>query len=69
MSDAYDQQALNAMVDYWVSPLAVKKDFELSRGSAYSFNQFITDIVWSLVVFKVTPKICSTMQESKMSDC
>lgn len=29
--DTYDQQALNAIVDYWVSPVAVKKDFELAK--------------------------------------
>ena len=30
--DEFDQQSLNAMVDYWISPAAVKKEFEASRG-------------------------------------
>jgi len=42
ISNSYDQQTLNAVVDYWASPLAVKKDFELSRGElmlcSYWFN-------------------------------
>jgi len=42
ISNSYDQQTLNAIVDYWASPLAVKKDFELSRGElmlySYWFN-------------------------------
>ncbi|XP_060567478.1 dynein axonemal heavy chain 5-like [Ruditapes philippinarum] len=30
-TDVNDQQSLSAMVDYWVSPTAVKKDFEVAR--------------------------------------
>ena len=30
--DEFDQQSLSAMVDYWISPAAVKKEFEASRG-------------------------------------
>lgn len=32
ITDPYDQQTLAAMIDYWISPAAVKKDFELSKG-------------------------------------
>lgn len=32
ISDSYDQQTVNAMVDYWISPPAVKKDFELAKS-------------------------------------
>ncbi|GFN75495.1 dynein beta chain, ciliary [Plakobranchus ocellatus] len=31
ITDPYDQQSLCAMVDYWCSPNAVKKDFEVAR--------------------------------------
>jgi hypothetical protein len=30
-TDNYDQQAVSALVDYWLSPNAVKKDFEERR--------------------------------------
>ncbi|XP_052807484.1 dynein axonemal heavy chain 5-like isoform X7 [Mya arenaria] len=30
-TDVNDQQSLSAMIDYWVSPNAVKKDFEVAR--------------------------------------
>ena len=29
--DPGDQQSLSAMVDYWVSPTAIKKEFEVAR--------------------------------------
>ncbi|XP_052089132.1 uncharacterized protein LOC127725852 isoform X10 [Mytilus californianus] len=31
ITDSYDQQAVSALVDYWLSPNAVKKDFEERR--------------------------------------
>ncbi|XP_035829673.1 dynein heavy chain 5, axonemal isoform X2 [Aplysia californica] len=31
ITDPYDQQSLSAIVDYWCSPNAVKKDFEVAR--------------------------------------
>ncbi|XP_074662754.1 uncharacterized protein LOC141915202 [Tubulanus polymorphus] len=31
ISDVYDQLSLGAMVDYWISPTAVKKEFELAK--------------------------------------
>ena len=31
ITDHYDQQAVSALVDYWLSPNAVKKDFEERR--------------------------------------
>ncbi|KAK3577475.1 hypothetical protein CHS0354_032326 [Potamilus streckersoni] len=30
-TDYYDQQSLSAIVDYWISPTAIKKDFEVAR--------------------------------------
>lgn len=56
MSDSYDQQALSAMVDYWVSPLAVKKDFELSRGEYICVSYYFT-----LTVF--LPSCCSLVRD------
>ena len=32
ISNEFDRQSLSAMVDYWISPAAVKKEFEASRG-------------------------------------
>ena len=31
ITDPYDQQSLSAIIDYWCSPNAVKKDFEVAR--------------------------------------
>ncbi|XP_068697910.1 dynein axonemal heavy chain 8-like [Montipora foliosa] len=31
MSDEFDRQGLSAMVDYWISPAAVKREFEATR--------------------------------------
>ncbi|ESO89151.1 hypothetical protein LOTGIDRAFT_229063 [Lottia gigantea] len=31
ITDSYDQQSLCAIVDYWLSPQAIKKDFEVAR--------------------------------------
>ncbi|KAK6187606.1 hypothetical protein SNE40_005595 [Patella caerulea] len=31
ITDPYDQLALSAIVDYWLSPQAIKKDFEVAR--------------------------------------
>ncbi|XP_025098007.1 LOW QUALITY PROTEIN: dynein gamma chain, flagellar outer arm-like [Pomacea canaliculata] len=31
ITDPVDQQSLSAMVDYWVSPTAIKKEFEVAR--------------------------------------
>lgn len=35
MSDEFDRQGLSAMVDYWISPAAVKREFEATK-SKYS---------------------------------
>ena len=32
VTDSLDQASLNGMIEYWLSPNAVKKDFELARG-------------------------------------
>lgn len=32
VSSSQDQQILSAMIDYWISPFAVKKDFELPKS-------------------------------------
>ena len=34
-TDMYDMQSLSAMVDYWASQTAVKKDFEVARCEYY----------------------------------
>lgn len=31
LTDPLDQQSLACMIDYWISPNAIKKDFELPR--------------------------------------
>ena len=31
ITDPADQQALAAMVDYWISPTSVKKEFEVPK--------------------------------------
>lgn len=36
LSDEFDRQSLSAMVDYWISPAAVKKEFEASRSKTAS---------------------------------
>ena len=35
-TDMYDMQSLSAMVDYWASQTAVKKDFEVARCKYYA---------------------------------
>ena len=37
MSDEFDRQALSAMIDYWISPAAVKREFEASKSKLLSF--------------------------------
>ena len=32
MSDEFDRQGLSAMVDYWISPAAVKREFEATKS-------------------------------------
>ena len=32
MSDEFDRQALSAMIDYWISPAAVKREFEATKS-------------------------------------
>lgn len=32
VTNAYDQLALNSLVDYWLASSSVKKEFELPRG-------------------------------------
>lgn len=56
VSDSYDQQALNAMVDYWVSPLAVKKDFELSRGKKVGHGCYVRYLVMVVMLSCLNPK-------------
>lgn len=31
VTDPTDQQTLASMVDYWISPLTIKKDFEIPK--------------------------------------
>ncbi|XP_041355189.1 dynein gamma chain, flagellar outer arm-like isoform X3 [Gigantopelta aegis] len=32
VTDSFDRQCLSALVDYWISPTAIKKDFEVARS-------------------------------------
>ena len=32
MSDEFDRQGLSAMIDYWISPAAVKREFEATKS-------------------------------------
>jgi len=32
ISDDFDRQGLSALVDYWISPAAVKKEFEAAKS-------------------------------------
>lgn len=32
MSDEFDRQGLGAMIDYWISPAAVKREFEATKS-------------------------------------
>ena len=32
MSDEFDRQGLSAMIDYWISPAAVKREFEAAKS-------------------------------------
>lgn len=38
MTDPLDQLTLSAMVDYWISPNAVKKDFEIPKCVYHVWN-------------------------------
>ena len=35
VTNAYDQLALNSLVDYWLASSSVKKEFELPRGDVF----------------------------------
>ena len=32
MGDEFDRQGLSAMIDYWISPAAVKREFEATKS-------------------------------------
>ena len=53
-TDMNDQLSLSAMVDYWMSPTAVKKDFELARRKLY-FNYVVLGQLTSTIQLSVTP--------------
>lgn len=40
MSDEFDRQALSAMVDYWISPAAVKREFEATKSERLNIPPF-----------------------------
>ena len=40
MSDEFDRQALSAMIDYWISPAAVKREFEATRSKRLNLAPF-----------------------------
>ena len=35
VSDEFDRQGLSAMIDYWISPAAVKREFEASKSMCF----------------------------------
>lgn len=37
VSDEFDRQGLSAMIDYWISPAAVKREFEASKSMCFCF--------------------------------
>ncbi len=41
ITDPVDQQCLNSVVDYWISPNAIKRDFELPKCKSYFFILFL----------------------------
>lgn len=62
-TDLIDQQSLGAMVDYWVSPTAVKKDFEVARCmlsslsyKSYSYHHITGNI--HLCFLTERPSVC-----------
>jgi len=40
MSDEFDRQALSAMIDYWISPAAVKREFEATKSKCLNLPPF-----------------------------
>lgn len=40
MSDEFDRQALSAMIDYWISPAAVKREFEATKSKRLNLASF-----------------------------
>lgn len=32
VSDEFDRQALSSIIDYWISPAAVKREFEAAKS-------------------------------------
>ena len=40
MSDEFDRQALSAMIDYWISPAAVKREFEATKSKRLNLVPF-----------------------------
>lgn len=40
MSDEFDRQALSAMIDYWISPAAVKREFEATKSKRLNLAPF-----------------------------
>jgi dynein heavy chain len=45
LSDSLDQLSLTAMVDYWISPNAVKRDFELPRRK-WCWRSLVTVLIY-----------------------
>ena len=45
MSDEFDRQGLSAMVDYWISPAAVKREFEATKSKYFRFPQISTALL------------------------
>ena len=45
MSDEFDRQGLSAMVDYWISPAAVKREFEATKSKYFRFSRISTALL------------------------
>lgn len=39
MSDEFDRQGLSAMIDYWISPAAVKREFEAAKSKHLALEE------------------------------
>ena len=56
VSDEFDRQGLSAMIDYWISPAAVKREFEASKSMCFCFClifilvTFLTMVLYRLLI-------------------
>ena len=50
ITDPADQQVLTSMIDYWISPNAVKRDFELPKCMANIYCFLLVLIYFGIFV-------------------